>query len=181
MTVFNVYEKAGICSLPISPEEAAKRLGIKLVSYRSMTECYDISMRELYLKSRYGFSYCEDGMYIVAINENSCGERRRRFTIAHEIAHCVLGHISHIDDVAENERAADRFAADFLAPVGVLRKCGAFETGEIARLCGISATAAEICAKRVRSGERIADEEAINERFCRFIARYRAVHAVYSG
>lgn len=179
MTVFEVYEKAGVCSLPISPEEAAKRLGIKLVSYRSITEIYDISMRELYLKSRYGFSYSEDGVYIVAVNENSCGERRRRFTIAHEIAHCVLGHISHIDDVAQNERAADRFAADFLAPVGVLRKCGAFDPHEIARLCGISAAAAEICGKRVRSGEKVADEEAINERFQRFIARYRAVYTVY--
>lgn len=173
MTICEVYEKAGIRSLPISPEETAKRLGIKLVSYRSITEIYDISMRELYLKSRFGFSFSEDDRLVIAINENSCGERRRRFTLAHEIAHCVLGHLSHIENTAENERAADKFAADFLAPICVLRECGAFRTDEISRLCGISTAAAEICGKRVLSDEKIPDETAITERFRRFITRYR--------
>lgn len=174
MTISEVYEKAGICSLPISPEETARRLGIKLVSYRTMTEIYDISARELYEKSRLGFSYCEDGRFVIAINESSCCERRRRFTIAHEIAHCVLGHLSDTRDIEEKERAADRFAADFLAPICVLRECGNLQAEEIARLCGISAAAAQICRKRLSANIHNAEDEIIIRRFGNFISRYRS-------
>ena len=174
MTINEIYEKAGIFSLPISPEETAKRLGIKLVSYKTMTEIYEISVRELYSKSRFGFSYIEDGRFVIAVNENSCCERRRRFTIAHEIAHCVLGHLSQQHNNTENERAADRFAADFLAPVCVLRKCGVSRADEISRLCGISIAAAEICRKRLVSAENSPEDEALTARFGAFISRYKA-------
>ena len=174
MTVNEVYVKAGISSLPISPEETAKRLGIKLVSYKTMTEIYEISLRELYSKSRFGFSYREDGRFVIAVNENSCGERRRRFTIAHEIAHCVLGHLSHAaENTVENEREADSFAAELLAPVCVLRECGVSDADEISRLCGISKAAAEICRKRLLDAKKAPDDKAIVERFGGFISRYR--------
>lgn len=174
MTINEIYKKAGISSLPISPEETAKRLGIKLVSYGTMTEIYEISVRELYSKSRFGFSFVEDGRFVIAINENSCCERRRRFTIAHEIAHCVLGHLSRMRDADENEREADSFAADFLAPICVLRECGVLSAKEISRLCGISSAAAEICRKRLLSAEGSPDDAEIVARFGRFIARYRS-------
>ena len=173
MTVNEVYIKAGISSLPISPEEAAKRLGIKLVSYGTMTEVYEVSLCELYSKSRFGFSYREDGRFVIAVNENSCCERRRRFTIAHEIAHCVLGHLSKAENGIDSERAADRFAAEFLAPTCVLRECGVFSTDEISRLCGISKAAAEICRKRLFAKKKTPDEAAVIERFGEFISRYR--------
>ena len=173
MTVNEVYVKASISSLPISPEETAKRLGIKLVIYKTMTEIYYISMRGLYSKSRFGFSYREDGRFVIAVNENSCGERRRRFTIAHEIAHCVLGHLSHAaENTVENEREADRFAAELLAPVCVLRECGVSDADEISRLCGISKAAAEICQKRILRAETTENDREIVERFGGFISRY---------
>lgn len=178
MTVKEVYTKAEISSLPISPEDMAKRLGIKLVSYGTMTEIYEISLYDLYSKSRFGFSYREDGRFVIAINENSCGERRRRFTIAHEIAHCVLGHLSdsadeNTENSVEKERAADRFAAELLAPICVLRECGVFNSEEISRLCGISKAAAEICGKRLLTVREAPDDRAIVERFNEFISRYR--------
>lgn len=172
MTIKEVYEKADIRSLPISPEEAARRVGIKLVSYRTMTEVYDISTVGLYTKSRLGFSFCEDGRFVIAINECSCGERRRRFTIAHEIGHCVLGHLLR-ESSHESEREADRFAAELLAPICVLRECGIKHAEEISRLCGISMAAAEICLKRLLSGEKTPDEKEIVARFSVFISEYR--------
>lgn len=176
MTLNEIYVKAGISSLPISPEETAKRLGIKLVSYKTMTEIYEITMRELYSKSRFGFSYIEDGRFVIAVNENSCGERRRRFTIAHEIAHCVLGHLSHeAKNTVENEREADRFAAELLAPVCVLRECGVSDADEISRLCGISKAAAEISLRRVLSADKAPYAREIIERFGGFISRYRKI------
>lgn len=176
MTVSEVYKRACISSLPISPEETARRLGIKLVSYGTMTEIYELSLCELYRKSRFGFSYSEDGRLVIAINENSCGERRRRFTIAHEIAHCVLGHISssaEIKSSAENERAADSFAAELLAPICVLRECGVNSADEISRLCGISRSAAEICLERLFTTTKSADDIEILKRFGEFISRYQ--------
>ncbi len=172
MTIKEVYEKADIRSLPISPEETARRVGIKLVSYRTMTEVYDISTVGLYKKSRLGFSFCEDGRFVIAINECSCGERRRRFTVAHEIGHCVLGHLSR-ENSPENEREADRFAAELLAPICVLRECGIKRAEEISRLCGISMAAAEIALKRLLSGEKTPGEKEIAARFSDFISDYR--------
>ncbi len=172
MTIREVYEKADIRSLPVSPEETARRVGIKLVSYRTMTEVYDISTVGLYTKSRLGFSFCENGRFVIAINECSCGERRRRFTVAHEIGHCVLGHLSR-ESSAENEREADRFAAELLAPICVLRECGITRAEEISRLCGISMAAAEIALKRLLSGEKTPDGKEIVARFCGFISDYR--------
>ncbi len=172
MTVNKVYEKAGINSLPISTEEAAKRLGIKLVSYKTLTEIYEISLKELYAKSLFGFSFIEDGRYIIAVNENSCCERRRRFTVAHEIGHCVLGHLSGTENKIENERDADRFAGEFLAPTSVLRACGINSAEEIARVCAVSKTSAKICLKRISNGVRTAEEDEVLKRFNGFIRRY---------
>lgn len=49
---------------------------------------------------------------------------RRRFTIAHEIGHLLLGHMCNENDGGDshNEREADIFAAELLMPKDILKK-----------------------------------------------------------
>lgn len=76
---------------------------------------------------------------------------RKRFTIAHELGHIILGHVGRYQLVAREpdpkdnpvEQAANVFASRLLAPACVLWGCRVKSPGEIARLCGISLTAAE--------------------------------------
>lgn len=169
MEIAEIYGRADIRSLPIDPLAAARSLGIKAVSYKIISECYQITLDELYRKSLWGFSFVEDGCYVIALNESACGERRRRFTAAHELGHCVLGHLSG-GNLESAEREADRFAADFLAPLCVLERCGVRSVKEIGRLCGISESAAEIRLRELRYGNFHRDNR-IMEQFSGFIAR----------
>ena len=126
--------------------------------------------------SLYGFSFEENGRQIIAMNELACGERRRRFTIAHELGHCLLGHISGFGVTAHTavlERAADRFAADLLAPLAVLRMCGISSAEELARVCGLSRSAAEIrFAELMNCGGINDDELRVIMRFSGFVDKY---------
>ncbi len=149
-----LYKTAGICDLPLDPLQAAEALGIKVVSYATIAEVYEETTRNLYRYSRFGFSFKEKNGLVIAINENSCGERRRRFTLAHELGHCVLGHLELPQIGKKCESDADCFAAEFLAPQVVLHFCGASSADEIAVCCGISKTAAEIVYKELAEKRR---------------------------
>ena len=184
MKVCDVFETAEIGDLPINPAKAAGALGIKTVSYRSMTEIYDIEADFLYRRSPFGFSFKSENRFVIAVNENACGERKRRFTIAHELGHCVLGHACKLTDFRfptnVEEHAADRFAADFLAPLPVLILCGADSSEEIKKICGISGQAAEIRYRELvrmrRTNFMLFDENRkIADMFDEFIERYCAV------
>lgn len=78
--------------------------------------------------------YDEDNNGIVIVNKED-PEYRRRFTIAHEIGHFVLGHVEEggheLRDQTKNysltfynpkEVAANKFAAELLMPAFVVRK-----------------------------------------------------------
>ncbi|MCM1275558.1 MAG: ImmA/IrrE family metallo-endopeptidase, partial [Lachnospiraceae bacterium] len=145
MSICDIYRAADISSLPVDPVEAAGAVGVKTVSYADFCGVYCRNIEEMYRVSRCGFSFEENGRLVIAVNENACGLRRRRFTIAHELGHCVLGHVrsGRLPNGGE-EREADRFAAALLAPAAVLRACAVRSPEETARLCGITISAARI-------------------------------------
>lgn len=175
MSICEIYEAAGITSLPVSPVEAADAVGVKTVRYSDICGVYCRNMEEMYRESRLGFSFVENGKPVIAVNENACGERRRRFTIAHELGHCVLGHIGNgRKPNGADERAADIFAAELLAPLAVLRLCGVRSAGETAELCGLSRSAAEIRFSELMRGSVNVDGEELRVimRFSGFIDRY---------
>lgn len=135
---------AGTTSLPVSVAAVAEHFGIKIVDYNAFTETYDVTKQELYSNVSFaGFSVPADGLYICAINSRLCGLSRRKWTTAHEVGHILCGHANgrELPDSFE-EREADRFAAELLAPLTVLHFCGVSSALEIERLCGISRQAA---------------------------------------
>lgn len=75
-------------------------------------------------------------------------EARRRFALAHEVGHILLGHVGQVypliscepDPVNEPgaELDADCFAGELLAPTCVLRACYIQGPEEISALCGLT-------------------------------------------
>lgn len=176
MTLSDIYEKAGVCRLPVDPVAIAAALGIKVVNYKTAASFFGVNVHKLYMQFPLGFCFKCSGILGIALNENSCGDRRRRFTAAHELSHCVLGHLDGKDALSQSEeRNADCFAAELLAPLVVLNACGVNSSEEIARMCGISRAAADIRLMRLAERERCGlcaneEERRIAERFCAFIA-----------
>ena len=174
MTLSEIYRLSGTRRLPVDPVEIARALDFKVVDYKAAAELFDIDIRGLYSRCPLGFSFKEDETLCIALNENACGEQRRRFTAAHELAHCVLGHLNDSEPFSKRqEREADRFAARLLAPLVVLHECNVRSAKEIARICGISNQAAENrlteLAERERSGFVLSEDEArIAEMFREF-------------
>ena len=158
MNLSQIYEISGVRRLPVDPVEIARSLGIKVVSYKSASEFFKTEPNELYTRCPLGFSFKEGGERCIALNENACGEQRRRFTAAHELAHCILGHLDGKVLTKRQEHDAEHFAAELLAPLVVLHKCGVSSAPEIARICGISQK-----ASAVRLSELAAREQ---HRFC---------------
>lgn len=67
-----------------------------------------------------GLSVRHNGLYLVLYDERVESERRRAFTLAHEIGHILLGHAGG-EDAAIEEREANAFAASLLAPAAAVR------------------------------------------------------------
>ncbi len=78
---------------------------------------------------------------------------RCRFTIAHELGHIFLGHTLNNRNGEDEEKAANVFARDLLAPACVLHELKAWDAETIARLCNISLQAAKIRAERMKTLE----------------------------
>ena len=146
---------ANVRTLPVEPIELAAFFGAKVMSYGECERFFEVSREDLYRESTMGFSFMIDGGYVIAVNENACGARRytadlrQRWTIAHELGHCVLNHAQSETRSIMHEREADRFAAELLAPLTVLQFCGVRSAEELGQLCGLSAQAAGIRFKEL--------------------------------
>lgn len=106
-------------SLPINLTAIAKKYGISV---------RHASFKPPYATDLYGYIAKRDGEIKITVNsENSYG--RKRFTIAHELAHFFLHHdqkeLDFLDlrstERDDKERAADIFAAELLMPEAYVR------------------------------------------------------------
>lgn len=94
-------------------------------------------------------------IYITVYDDTKTPATRIRWTIAHEIAHIFLGHLTDFEQTAINrgglqpeeyqvlEDEADLFAAELLTPYAVLNEIGATKADDIRTLCNVSAKASE--------------------------------------
>ncbi len=200
MTAEQVLINSGITSLPVDLGKIAVLNRIKIVSYESCAECYDMDIERLYKEvSALGFSFRAGEHYVAAVNRNACGKQRRRWTIAHELAHILLGHVNEGIGCRDEgcERDADSFAGELLAPLSVLHFCCVSSAEEIARLCGLSKQAAEIRFRQLTSLRRSnsqqwrggaqsvflrsGEERILLEQFLPFIAEYITRRTAHDG
>lgn len=107
-----------------------------------------------------GFSTTVDGRYIIYYNDNNIPTVRQRFTVAHEIGHCLLGHVkenlrtyrhnSETDEYKDlKELQANVFARDILMPATILHSLNINSAEEISAICKVSMQSAEIRYKRL--------------------------------
>lgn len=144
--------------LPVDLNLICKALGVRTAPYganRALIQRKNLS--EIVARSD-GLSFFAGNMPVILYNE-TCTPERVRFTIAHELGHIVLGHISPGGVTVANrepnpqddpkEIAANQFAVRLLAPACVLWGVGLHTANEIAQVCRISKQAAEFRADRM--------------------------------
>lgn len=157
MTAWETLLYCGITKLPVDLKQICHKLGIGLLSY---TQGYRIIQRYGLLpalRGADGFLFrVENGPSIIFYRPEQT-EGRRSFTIAHEIGHYCMGHVSIGENTLRRsgsddpmERDADRFAAQLLAPSCVLRGLKLNSPYAIRYACRLSGRASEIAAERMR-------------------------------
>lgn len=119
-------EDMGVEAFPLRVQDLADRIrdcyGIKSFTYRQGAQLMG-GMDALVdkLRSKDAATVQLGGRLVIFYNSNNAiCPGRRRFTLAHELGHCLCGHFEHpaqdAAEVREQERQADYFASVFLAP-----------------------------------------------------------------
>lgn len=156
--IYGVYKKARnaswqalidykIDSLPVDIIKVVQNNGIRLLKNSQANELRD---------GEAGISVF-DGTQWFIVYDDSLPIGRKRFTVAHELGHIVLGHPliagfharTTCGELPQTESEANIFASRFLAPACVLWGLNVHTTADISRICEISAEAAGIRAKRM--------------------------------
>lgn len=140
--------------------------GIKTYAYSRHSDLLAYLRLSDIARQSSGLTVCRDGLWVVFFDD-CMPAPRIRFTVAHELGHIVLGHLTephldaHIFKTRQNmgdmnldardpeEREADMFAARFLAPSVVLWALDVHAADEITALTGLSRQAAEFRARRM--------------------------------
>lgn len=137
-----------ITSLPVNVMQIAKKAGIKVVKNSRVNL---LSLNES------GASFINNKQWYIVYDDTAI-RQRCRFTIAHEMGHIFLGHKIKREQHTQAfdssklfaEKEADIFASRLLAPACVIWALKLKSSVEIAKLCDISITAAEIRADRMK-------------------------------
>ena len=134
--------------LPVKITDIAKQADIKVVKN---SDCHLLKDNQI------GLSILIDSKWYIVFDDNMSSERAR-FTIAHELGHIFLGHISLLNrsdseneykEKPEEETQADMFAARLLAPACVLWGLHLHSANDISQICNISYQAATYRAQRM--------------------------------
>lgn len=160
---WKILLECGIDALPVRPSVICDHYGLVLADYKTGGASIALLGLEGMTKQTDGFcAVTKSHAYIFFDSTLPAG--RQRFTIAHEVGHLVLGHVTPGGVTTVNrepapgddpiERQANQFAARLLAPACVLHELGAITPEAIQRACGLSRQSAEFRAARMRELER---------------------------
>lgn len=149
---WQILIKNKISGLPISVEKICKSERVRLLTYREGAKMIAQLSLEAHTKDNDAFSFSRIIFY-----DDRTSLTRQRFSIAHELGHILLHQptyptalnreISPHDDPLEAE--ANVFASRLLAPMCVIHFLNLNTPQELAELCQISRTAAEIRYQRL--------------------------------
>ena len=145
-------------ALPVDLNAVLRNLGVRVYAYRRAAELLeDTGLAEVAGRVS-GLTFYIREQPVILYNELETPQRIR-FTIGHELGHIVLGHVRPGEHTRQNrepqpgddpmEQAANRFAADLLAPACVLWGLDLHRADDIARVCKISIQAARFRAERM--------------------------------
>lgn len=148
--VWETLIECNLNQLPINLAVVANFYNISIIKYSQSNDTFTGD----------GFSTIVDGRLIVYYNDTDYPISRQRFTLAHELGHCLLGHLKFgktynrnsekdFDGMDIFEMQANVFARDLLMPAIVLHNLNIKSSEDIARICNVSMLSAEIRYKRL--------------------------------
>lgn len=141
---------AQIKEMPVPVVKIARRFGVNIVKN---------SVHNWLKPYQSGISFVTESGEWVIVYDDSDSYGRRRFTVAHELGHILLGHplrqdTQHTRTINKTrpkiESEADMFAMRILSPACVLWALDIHTPWDIADLCQISYTAAQARADRMK-------------------------------
>lgn len=148
----------GVDRLPVDINTIVQHLGVRVYSYRRGRELLKSTGLAEVAKRVSGLTFYAGHQPVILYNDAETPQRVR-FTIGHELGHIVLGHVQPGEYTHQNrepqpgdsptEQAANRFAADLLAPACVLWGLDLHRAEDIAEVCKISIQAARFRAERM--------------------------------
>lgn len=184
-TVWRILLDCKVEALPIDLNLVCRALGAKPVSYQAHWRDRELPP---FAKQTDGMTFYAGDSPIILF-DRSKPPGRVRFTVAHELGHLILGHVSPGQVTTMNrepektdsplERAANQFAARLLAPACVLWGMGIHTAQEISALCHISLQAVQFRAERIellyRRDKFLTSEleRKVYDQFKPFIEEYR--------
>lgn len=144
--------------LPVDLNVILRHLGVRIFAYSRSRELLEAAGLTETAKQVSGLTFFAGAQPVILYNDAELPQRIR-FTVAHELGHLVLGHVRPGEHTRQNrepqlgdspmEQAANRFAADLLAPACVLWGLDLHRAEDIARVCKISIQAARYRAERM--------------------------------
>ena len=157
--VFNFYKTIPkeLVQFAFDIERAVLSLGnCSIHSYQEIAALNDISVEEVAANcnSYTGCTHKENDHYIIMYNDSPhISHERKVFTLAHELGHILLGHLSILESfkIFQNnfhnehfERESNYFAASVLSPVPILYRIQPKSILPICEIFGLSSRAAKI-------------------------------------
>ena len=148
--VWDTLIECNLNQLPINLAVVANFNNISIIKYSQSNDTFTGD----------GFSTIVDGRLIVYYNDTDYPISRQRFTLAHELGLCLLGHLKFgktynrnsekdFDGMDIFEMQANVFARDLLMPAIVLHNLNIKSSEDIARICNVSMLSAEIRYERL--------------------------------
>lgn len=142
---WEILLKGNVRELPVNIVELCCKLGIAVKYYDKLEQGND------------GKCTVINNQPIILVRPD-CNRQRKRFTVAHELGHILLGHVGKYElvnrEISPNdnpiEQEANVFASRLLAPACVLWGLKVQRADEISQLCDISPIAAECRWQRMQ-------------------------------
>ena len=148
----------GVERLPVDLNTIARHLGVRVYAYSHSRKLLDDTGLAEVAGRVSGLTFYAGAQPVILYNDAETPQRIR-FAIGHELGHIVLGHVRPGEHTSQNrepqpgddpmEQAANRFAADLLAPACVLWGLDLHRAEDIAQVCKISIQAARFRAERM--------------------------------
>ncbi len=186
--------ESGSCTLPTDPFSFFEKYGWIIMSWSDARNTghddpFSLKKDNADAKVKYLAAHEDDeqGQYIVVYDDTLRNAGRIRWTIAHEIAHIVLGHLIDFEETMLSrggltseeykilEKEADIFAAELLAPVTVLKalnQTNDFHPDFIMNICDLSFQAAKFRSDFLNQLNNYKLDEAMFAHYSEFIADY---------
>ena len=141
--VLDIMQKSNIHSLPVKINDILRQYKIRCIK---MDEITVRSSKSRAVPDDDGYIIKSGEEYIIVYNPNH-PQTRIRFTLACQLAHIFLGHISSGKSDKSTDLEAAYFADELLMPLSVLDSYGARSADDIAKRCDVSYSAAKIREK----------------------------------